>query len=193
VSISQELTQAEVRAFVAGAHADLARVQALHRANPALLNARYHEWNETAIEAAAHMGARAIAEYLLAAGAPLTICTAAMLGQTDQVAAFLQADPAQAHARGAHGIPVLVHAALSGNCAVADLLVAYGGGEGLDEALIEAVTAGHVAMVAWLLGRGADAHGVNFEGKTLLRLALDQHHDEIVRLLWQHARSEEDP
>ena len=179
-----ELTPEQIRDFVAAAHHDLALVQRLHKAQPALLNSRYDLWNETALEAAAHMGAHDIAHYLLAAGAPLTICAAAMLGQTAQVAAFLRADPALADATGAHGIPVLVHAALSGKPEIAELLVRAGGGAGADDALVEAVTCGHKNMVAWLLEYGASAHAVNFEGKSALRIAQEKGYDEIVRLLW---------
>ncbi len=39
----------------------------------------------TAIQAAAHTGQRAIAEYLLAKGARLEVCTAAMLGDVAEV------------------------------------------------------------------------------------------------------------
>ena len=185
-----EVTPAQIRDFVAAAHHDLAQVQRLHKAQPALLNSRYAPWNETALDAAAHMGARDITQYLLAAGAPLTICAAAMLGQTEQVAAFLRDDPALADATGAHGIPVLVHAALSGKPEIATLLVRAGGGAGADDALVEAVACGHTAMVAWLLEYGASAHAVNVEGKSALRLALEKGYDQIVRLLWLHGGGE---
>jgi ankyrin repeat protein len=185
-----EVTQEQIREFVAAAHHDLAQVQRLHRANPTLLNSRYAPWNETALEAAAHMGARDIAQYLVAAGAPLTICAAAMLGQTERVAAFLRADPALADATGAHGIPVLVHAALSGQPEIAALLVRAGGGAGVDDALVEAVSFGYTAMVAWLLEYGASAQAVNFEGKSALRIALEKGYDQIVRLLWLHGGGE---
>lgn len=185
-----EVTPEQIRDFVAAAHHDLAQVQRLHKAHPALLNSRYAPWNETALEAAAHMGARDIAQFLLAVGAPLTICAAAMLGQSERVAAFLRADPALADATGAHGIPVLVHAAFSGKPEIAELLVQAGGGAGADEALVEAVSFGHTAMVAWLLEYGASAHAVNVEGKSALRLALEKGYDQIVRLLWLHGGGE---
>src|SRR3712207_1734486 len=117
-------TQDELGPFVLAAHGNFDKVKELLAARPALLHGRYEKFDETAIEAASHMGRREIAEHLLDAGAPLTICAAAMLGRTEDVAAFLAADPALANSAGAHGIPVLFHAALSGKTEIADLLVA---------------------------------------------------------------------
>lgn len=96
-------TQEQIREFVLPAHGDLASVKRLLAENPLLLNAKYEEWNETALGAASHVGNREIALYLLEQGAPLVMCTAAMLGMTDKVAGFLENDNAEANARGAHG------------------------------------------------------------------------------------------
>ena len=139
---THELTQEEIRSFVLPAHGDLATVKRMLAENPALLNAKYEEWNETGLGAASHVGNRAVAEYLLSQGATLTICTAAMLGMTQSVAEFLKADPGQARATGAHGIPVLTHAAISGKTEIADLLIANGGGEGVDAGLVNAERTG---------------------------------------------------
>jgi ankyrin repeat protein len=182
----REPAQEEVEAFVLAAHGDLDTVKRLHAREPALRDARWRTFDETALEAASHMGRREIAEYLLAAGAAPTICAAAMLGQTTRVAAFLDEDPALARAMGAHRIPVLFHAALGGRTEIADLLVAHGGGEGAGAALHGAVRPGHAAMVAWLLARGAGVDTPDFEGKTPLRVALDNGHAEIADLLRRH-------
>jgi ankyrin repeat protein len=172
-----------VEEFVIAAHGNLDKVRTMLAETPALLNIPWARFNETPLAAASHVGNRAIAEYLLAAGAPLTVCTAAMLGQTDQVAAFLAGDPTLANATGAHGIPILFHAALSGNTAVADLLVGAGGGAGQDAALHGAVAPGHLAMTRWLLERGADPNTLDYAGKTPLRVALDAGHAAIADLL----------
>ena len=186
----EELSQEQIREFVATAHADLARVLTLLANQPRLLNARYQEWNETALEAASHMGQRAVAEHLLAAGAPLTICAAAMLGQAADVAAFLATDPTQANATGAHGIPVLYHAALSGNPQVADVLLAHGGGAGLDDAVHGATRFGHVAMAEWLLAHGARPVARNFAGHTPLQVAEERGDAALAALLRQHGAAE---
>jgi ankyrin repeat protein len=147
------------------------------------LNIPWAKFDETALAAASHMGNRAIAEHLLAAGAPMQVCTAAMLGDLDRVAAYLDEDASLANATGAHGIPILFHAAMSGNVALADLLVARGGGAGQDGALHGAINYGHTAMVRWLLDRGADPNTPDFAGKTPLRAALDRGYAEIADLL----------
>ena len=125
VDDSQPLSQDLIDEFVANAHGNLLRVQELLGQHPTLLNANA-SWDETALAAAAQVGRRDIAEFLLAAGAPLDICTAAMLGRVDAVTSFLRADQGLAHATGAHGIPVLYHAAITNRKQVAKLLLAAG-------------------------------------------------------------------
>jgi ankyrin repeat protein len=186
-----EPTQEELRPFVLAAHGNFAAVKELLAAQPVLLNARFQDFNETALEAAAHTGQREIAQYLLDAGAPLTICAAAMLGRTEDVAAFLASDPTLANSAGAHGIPLLFHVALSGKTEIADLLVAHGGGDGASPALNAAAPRGHRAMVAWLLAHGADPNTPNFQGKLPMRLALDNGQTEIADLIREHGGREE--
>lgn len=186
-----ELDQELVGEFVVAAHFDLPKVQALYQQNPALLDATLEKFNERAIEAASHMGARAIAEFLLERGAPMSIFTAAMLGDTEQVAQFLKADPALARSKGVHGISILFHAALSGNTEIADLLMANGGGEGANDALHAAVKSGHFEMVQWLLAHGVDdINTLNFDDKTPLQVALERGYDEIAALLRAHGGQE---
>ncbi len=187
MNMTQELSQELVEPFVIAAHGNLARVRELHAENPALLNSTWEKFDETALQAASHMGNREIALYLLSEGAPNNICAAAMLGMADEVAQFLREDPALANARGAHGIPVLYHAALSGQTEVADLLFAHGAREGINGALHAAVNFGHLEMVKWLLDHGVtDVNVLNFDKKTPLQAAIDKGHDEITPLLEQH-------
>src|SRR5687768_10532377 len=88
-----------VRETVAQAHGDLARVQELIGQHPALVTAAW-DWggadSETPPGAAAHMGRRDIARYLLDNGAHMDIFAAAMLGYRDVVAAMLAAEPQMA-------------------------------------------------------------------------------------------------
>mgnify|MGYP003542191442 CR=1 FL=1 len=95
---------------------EAAIVRTLLAAHPELLNAR-SPLDESALGAAAHVGNREVARFLLDQGAPLEICTAAMLADRAAVAAFLE-DPAQARAVGAHGIPLLTHAKMGGDNAL---------------------------------------------------------------------------
>lgn len=113
-----------VQAFVGAGHGDLAAVEAMLAEHPSLLNAA-HDWGggdfETALGAAAHVGSREVASFLLARGAPMTIFAAAALGDLDLVKAILAAQPEAKDAPGAHGIPLIRHAQLGGS----DEVVAY--------------------------------------------------------------------
>lgn len=187
MSSQTELSQELIGEFVQAAHFNPDKVRGLHQCHPALLNARWDKYQETALEAAAHMGQVTTARYLLAKGAPLDICAAAMLGETEKVAEFLEADPSLYQAKGAHGISLIYHAALSGETAIAELLHNQGDLEGLDAALHGATRFGHTGMLAWLLANGAsDINVKNFEDKTPLQVAEDNDNQEIVDLLRQY-------
>ena len=120
-----------VRDFVGSAHADLPRVRELLDSEPALVNAAW-DWGagdwETGLGAAAHMGRRDIALYLLDRGARMDIFAAAMLGHLDIVRATLNAIPEARTWLGPHGIPLLQHAEAGGPeaAAVAQLLRGFG-------------------------------------------------------------------
>jgi ankyrin repeat protein len=187
--MSDTLSQDEVREFVIAAHGDMKKVQAMLEATPALLNVNY-EWAEndfeTPIQAAAHVGNVPIAEYLLNRGAPLSLCTAAMLGRLDDVTSMLVADPAAIHERGAHGIPLLAHAAWSGSSALLAMLVGKGASDkdDISFALGNAVTAGHLDVVRWLLkNTEPDLGWKDFRGKTPLEIAQESGFVEIEEML----------
>jgi hypothetical protein len=111
------LDPATVQAFVSNAHGDLDEVQALLAEEPRLVNAAW-DWGggdwETALGAAAHMGRRQIALFLLEHGARLDIFAAAMLGYFDIVSAVLSDFPEMRNAIGPHGIPLVEHARVGG-------------------------------------------------------------------------------
>ena len=179
-----------LRAFLIASHSDLEAVQAVLSEHPDLLNITY-DWGpggkETPLGAAAHAGNRSIAEYLLDLGAPYNICVAAMLARADDVARFLADDPAQATARGAHGIPLMVHAALGGDVGIAEQIVAAGGGEGIRQAMVGAVTKGRLEMARWLLEHGADDLTLrNHDDMTLLQMAEANGYAEVAALLREH-------
>ncbi len=184
---SAPLASDTIKSFVLAAHGNLAAVQTMLAEQPALLNAQ-HDWGpsglEDAIGAAAHVGNRPIAEFLLAQGAQNNICVAAMLGKRDQVSAFLDGDPALANARGAHGITLMFHAAMSGEIAVTSLLHERGSTEGYSHALHGAIAHQHPDMVAWLLANGAtDPNVLDYAGKTPLERALEHDPSPIADLL----------
>ena len=106
-----------VQEFVGNAHGDLNRVKELLAQESGLINATW-DWGggdfETALGAAAHMGRRDIALFLLEHGARLDIFAAAMLGQLDIVKTALTAYPDALKTPGPHGIPLIAHAQAGG-------------------------------------------------------------------------------
>jgi ankyrin repeat protein len=183
-----------VRGFVIAGHGNLVRVKELLDHHPELLNAAY-DWtetdSETAIQGAAQVGSRAVAEYLLSKGAPLAICTAAMLGRKDDVEQILEQDPSSVGATGAHGIPLLTHAALSGNLELVQILWRRGARKGSSAALLNAVTRGHSEITRWLLENASPNLGQkDFQGKTALALALQRNDTETARMLRDHGALE---
>lgn len=170
--------------FVGAAHGDLRKVKDLLARQSSLLYTRA-TWDESALGAAAHVGQRDIAQFLLSVGAPMDICTASMLGMTWRVGQFLRADPALSNATGAHGLPALFHAALGGHVAVADLLVAAGANVAAagNAALFGAIRGDQPAMLSWLLCHGADAGMAGPDGKTPLAVAQELGRSRLVELL----------
>ncbi len=183
-----------VREFVIAGHGNLERVKQMLTENPELLNEAYpwkEDDRETAILAAAQVGSVPVAEYLLAKGAPLDICTAAMLGRRDQVELLLAQDPNKIHAKGAHGIALLTHAALGGNLELVQLLVSRGANAGLSPALSNAVSRGNTLVARWLLeNTKPDLSWKNFQCKTSLKVAEERHDGEMARLLREHGAKE---
>jgi len=180
VSPSQE----DINNFVGAAHGDFDTVHSMLSANPDLLNCNA-TWQETAIQAAAQTGQVIIAEYLLAAGAPLDICTAAMLGLRERVVELLEKDPNLSAARGAHGIPVLYFPIIRGNQEIAEMLLEAGAdpdsGEGGTTPLHGAVLFNQASMVTWLLEHGVNPETKNYEGKTPLELARESGNTDLMR------------
>ena len=115
-----QLSAEKVQLFVAKAHGDFDTVKRLLAEEPSLVNASWDWGNgdwETGLGAAAHVGSRDIAEFLLAHGARLDIFAAAMLGKTAVVQAILADYPELIDAKGPHGIPLMIHAQAGGEAA----------------------------------------------------------------------------
>jgi ankyrin repeat protein len=177
----------QVRDFVIAAHGNLPRVREMLAEHPGLLNLK-HQWaegdSETAIQAAAQVGSASVVEYLLDRGAPLEICTAAMLGRRQVVERMLEENPGLIEARGAHGIPLMPHAALSNNLELAQMLFGRGATAGMSQALGNAVSHGEARMARWILETGqVDMHWKNYEGKSLMTIATETGTREMVQLL----------
>jgi hypothetical protein len=121
----------KVQATVGQAHRSLDGVRALVDETPLLANACW-DWGggdfETPLQAAAHTGQVAIAEYLLGKGARLDIYAAAMLGHLPFVKATLAHYPMAHEIPGPHGFTLLHCAKQGGEKAtpVCDWLLAHG-------------------------------------------------------------------
>lgn len=181
------LTPDMIKDFVIASHFNLQKVQDDLAQYPDLLYAQ-HQWGEDDFEdglgAASHVGNRDIAQFFIAQGVEPTICTLAMLGDRAGVSAFLSIDPQTANARGAHGITVMFHAALSGDTEIASMLKVAGCVEGYNHALHGALMFGHVDMVRWLLDNGVtDVNTKNFQDKTPLAVAIEKSYADIEALL----------
>ena len=98
--------------------------------------------------------------------------------------------PGLAHATGAHGIPVLFFAAMSGDRGIAELLRRHGAsvnaGEGGNMALHAAAAFGRPRMAEWLIANGAKIDVPSYNGQTPLALAIDRGHHDVAELLRQH-------
>ena len=186
-AIEENLSLELVREWVIASHMDLAKVKQMLAEHPSLLNAAYpwkEDDNETAIQAAAQMGNAPMAEYLLSKGAPMEICTAAMLGRKQEVEHMLGQDANKITATGAHGIPLLVHAALSGNLELVRLLYGKGATQGVSFAFHSAVSRDDVPMSKWFLENSKpDLKWKDFQGKTALTVATEKGYRELAQLL----------
>lgn len=183
-----------LREFVIAAHGDLEMTRQLLTENPDLRDVGY-EWRpedkETAIQAASHMGSVEIAEYLLEQGAHYEIYTAAMLGRRADVEAMLAEEPQRIDLAGAHGIPLLAHAALSGDAELVAWLYGQGARTGVTGALQMTVYMRYHDVAAWLLQNAAPRLDVeDFRGKTVWEVATEMGDDEMRALLEQHGAQE---
>jgi uncharacterized protein len=179
-----------VQEFVIAGHGNLERVKEMLDEMPSLLNMSY-EWDEnnweSAIQAASHLGIVPVAEYLLSRGAPLEICTAAMLGRKAEIESLLVTDAALIKQTGAHGISILAHAAFNGDVELFSYLISRGAEGGIAEALHNAVVSGHIELAKWILeNTSPDLAWKNFEEKTILTVVIEQGNQELQDLLRSH-------
>jgi ankyrin repeat protein len=154
--------------------------------HPDLLNENA-EWIETPIQAASHVYNRPIIDYLLDQGAPLDICTAAVLGRIDDVRAMLADDPGLYEAVGAHNIPVMFFPVIVGNIEIAQILFDAGAAvnspEGSNSPLHGAAIFNQPEAARWLLDHDANPYATDYEGKTPLDRAEEKNYSEVAALL----------
>ena len=86
-----KITKADVKEFVEAAHGNIEKVKQMLSDKPLLLN--MPNGNETALGAACQMKHIELIQFLITQGAPMDIYAACVLGLTDKVTEFLDADP----------------------------------------------------------------------------------------------------
>jgi uncharacterized protein len=185
-SLSSDLA----REFVIAGHGNVEKTRRMLEERPGLLNAAYL-WNEndpeTAIQGAAQVGSVSVAKYLLEKGAPLEICTAAMLGYKDEVKRRIGERPESINSTGAHGIPLLPHAAWSGDLELVQFLFRNGAKAESSSALHNAITKGYSDIVVWLVENASpDVNSKNYQGKTPLTVAIEAKRETIAKFLSDH-------
>jgi len=183
-----------INRFVTVCHFDPAQTKRLYGLCPALVNTR-STWNEMGIEGAAHVGTVPCAEFLLEKGAPLSICTATMMGMADHVRDLLALDPHCAAERGAHDFPPLLYTTFSKERVdIAELLLKAGADPNANmrgvTPLHFAARRGYVQLVELLLANGADPnlpadYPFMAEG-TALAVATRYKRDDVAALLRAH-------
>lgn len=155
------LAQPVINEYVAVSHGNLARVRELLALYPSLLLANA-PWNELAVEAGAHTGFKDGVRLQLDRGAPLSICTAAMMGLGAHVRRLLDEDPLRVWEAGAHNMPLMWFPAIGAGGLPA-------GGD-------------HLEIVSLLLDRGADVNA-HKRGYTALHWAARGGAVELADLL----------
>jgi ankyrin repeat protein len=189
---TQGLPQILINQFVTAAHRDVDRVKGMLKKCPSLLSTRA-SFDELAIEAAAHMGLVPLSEYLADQGAPVSICTAVMLGQNEMVRKMLEEDRQRVRERGAHDFPLLAYAAFGRERAdIAEVLLRAGANvhaKAFTQTVMHLTAGkGYVDLAAVLLQHGAD---VNAESPTAngpitpLGVAMRQKQERMIAFLRQ--------
>jgi ankyrin repeat protein len=140
------------------AHSQLDKVQKEVAADPKLAHS-VATTGEKAVEAAAHMGRRDLADILLRQGAPYSLPTAVMFNDFTTVKRLLDEDPNRIHERGAHDFALLWYPII-GKC--------------------------ELDMMQLLLDRGAKVEEQHFLGTTALHWACMRGPVELAELLIEY-------
>jgi ankyrin repeat protein len=179
------LPQDFINDFVRAAHGDGVKVKRLLKIVSGLIGARA-TWDELGVEAAAHMGLLNLAHFLADHGAPVSTCTATLLGFPGRVEALVKSDPSCVRERGAHDIGLIAYTALAEQrVGIADFLLRSGASVsakalGGATALHLAARKGYVELAEVLLAHGAEING---DGVTPLATAVKAKQDKMAEFL----------
>ncbi len=177
-----------INEFARLSHFDVERVKHLAKLAPALVHGRA-TWDETAIEAASHMGLVPLAQFLADRGAAVSTCTATLLGLKDRVEALVKSDPACVRECGAHDIALVAYTAYGEQRAeIADFLLRSGANVSAKAlggvlTLHLAANKGYVELAEVLLAHGADVNAPAKNGATAVAIATKAKRDKMVDFL----------
>jgi hypothetical protein len=183
-----------VNHFVRLAHTRLDEVKQLLKLCPALVHVRA-TFDEMGVEAGAHMGFLEMVDLLTDLGAPVSTCTATVMGRLDFVRRLIATDPACVRERGAHDFPLILFTAFGKEqVEVAEVLLRAGAGANDNvagmSALHIAAYKGHVELARLLLANGADPQMKARPGSaTPVEMAAKAGHKSIIDLLRNPART----
>jgi ankyrin repeat protein len=134
--------------------------------------------------------------YLAARGAEYDIWTAASIGDSEQVASFLQMNPSLVNAQNSVGKRPLSYAAKYGNSVTVKLLLEHGADPNAEErdapnggALWAAVKGNYEACALLLLEHGAEPNAVVESGGNCLSIAMRRGHNSLAKLLYTYGAS----
>lgn len=175
-----------IRNYVRAAHGDLQTLQTILTEYPDIIDQAV-TWRpgqtETALQAAAHTGGRAIAQYLLAQGAQANMVAYAMLGDASAFDTLHTHDPQAIDEIGAHDFSLMFHAALGGNLAIMQTIYDHARNPDVSGALQGAVMGKHDAALRWLVEQGADLSTTDFRGRTALEAMVEAENQAMIDYL----------
>ena len=175
-----------ISSFVLPCHFSIEKASEALKKDRRVVNARVYSTDEAGIEAASHTGAIPVAQWLLGNGAPYTVHCSVMMGHLPAARAFFQQDAAQAKRPGAHGIPMMFHAAISGSMEMTELLEEFGGGQDYSWALCGAAGWAWPELTERMLQRGADVNYVRQERTPLDWAERVDGNDAVISILRAH-------
>lgn len=190
---NEPIPSEKVNRFVGVSHGDFETVKSMTEEIPQLVNC-LRDWGngdfESAINAASHVGNRQIAEFLLEKGARLDCFAATMLGLTSVMKEMLKCYPNLHEVRGAHGIPMIMHAIFGRESADDVFYLLLEAGADVNAMsnikmtpLMAATRVNRVSMVKLLLEKGSDPAQTDDKGLTALAIAEKQEFPDIVAVL----------
>jgi ankyrin repeat protein len=171
---------------------DVTQVRSFLDSDPSLASSK-NESGASAVLVSIYSGRHEIRELLLSRGLQMDLAEAAAAGNLPRVRHFVEPNPVLANANSGDGFPVFALACFFGHLETARYLAENGAnihaaatnGSGYN-ALTAAVTAGHTAIVQWLLERDLNPNYRYGPGYTPLLAAAANGHLEIVKLLLAH-------